>query len=118
VELYPIGLAEERALFGSDDRGVFVVSVSKGKGKRLFVDMKNAASVVDVDYDKASATWREVKATMREAKGVNWILIGGLIGGAVLILIASVVAYRISRLVRSKNAALSSQAVGKGGITK
>ena len=83
VDLYTLGLAEESALFGSDDRGVFVVSVSKDdakKGKRLFVATDKTASVVDVEYDEGKTTWREVK-------GMSWILIGGLIGGGVLALI-------------------------------
>jgi hypothetical protein len=76
VDLFTLG---ERALFGSDTRGVFVVSVSKDdakKGKRLFVAAGKDPSVVDVEYDEDKQTWREVK-------GTNWILIGSLIGGGV-----------------------------------
>ena len=96
VGLFTLGLAEERALFGSDDRGVFVVSVSKDngkKGKRLFVATDKKASVVDVEYDEGTATWLEVK-------GTNWALIGtliGAIGGAALIVIAVVVYIVASR---------------------
>ena len=96
VGLFTLGLAEERALFGSDDRGVFVVSVSKDngkKGKRLFVATDKKASVVDVEYDEGTATWLEVK-------GTNWALIGtliGAIGGAALIAIAVVVYIVASR---------------------
>ena len=96
VGLFTLGLAEERALFGSDDRGVFVVSVSKDngkKGKRLFVATDKKASVVDVEYDEGTATWLEVK-------GTNWALIGtliGAIGGAALIAIAVVVYIVVSR---------------------
>ena len=91
VDLLTLGLADERALFGSDDRGVFVVSVSKddaNKGKRLFVATDGKASVVDVEYDKDKTTWREVS-------GMNWVLIGCAIGGGVLalILLAVVVYY-------------------------
>jgi hypothetical protein len=93
VDLFTLG-ADERALFGSDDRGVFVVSVSKDdakKGKRLFVATDETASVVDVEYEAAKTTWREVK-------GMNWVLIGSLIGGGVaLIILIAVVVYRVSR---------------------
>ena len=93
VDLFTLG-AEERALFGADDRGVFVVSVSKDdakKGKRLFVATDETASVVDVEYDEDKQTWREVQ-------GVNWVLIGGLIGGGVaLIILVAVVAYALRR---------------------
>jgi hypothetical protein len=91
VDLFTLGLA---ALFGSDSRGVFVVSVSKDdakKGKRLFVATGKAASVVDVEYDEAKLTWREVK-------GTNWVLIGSLIGGGVAALIMlAVLVYLLSR---------------------
>ena len=93
VDLFTLGLADERALFGSDDRGVFVVSVSKDdakKGKRLFVATDGKASVVDVEYEEAKTTWREVK-------GVNWVLIGSLIGGGVALIIIAVVVYLVSR---------------------
>ena len=93
VDLFTLGLADERALFGSDDRGVFVVSVSKDdakKGKRLFVATDGKASVVDVEYEEDKATWREVK-------GVNWVLIGSLIGGGVALIIIAVVVYLVSR---------------------
>jgi hypothetical protein len=95
VDLLTLGEAEERALFGSDDRGVFVVSVSEAsdkKGKRLFVATDNTASVVEVEYDEGKQTWREVQ-------GTNWILIGSLIGGGVaaLILITAVVLYARSK---------------------
>lgn len=95
VDLRTLGEAEERALFGSDDRGVFVVSVSEAsdkKGKRLFVATDNTASVVEVEYDEGKHTWREVQ-------GTNWILIGSLIGGGVaaLILITAVVLYARSK---------------------
>ena len=93
VDLFTLG-ADERALFGSDDRGVFVVSVSKDdakKGKRLFVATDETASVVDVEYDEDKATWREVK-------GTNWVLICSLIGGGVaLIILIAVVVYLVSR---------------------
>ena len=93
VDLLTLGLADERALFGSDDRGVFVVSVSKDdakKGKRLFVATDGKASVVDVEYEEAKTTWREVK-------GTNWVLIGSLIGGGVALIIIAVVVYLVSR---------------------
>ena len=91
VDLLTLGLADERALFGSDDRGVFVVSVSKddaNKGKRLYVATDGKASVVDVEYEEAKTTWREVN-------GMSWVLIGCAIGGGVLalILLAVVVYY-------------------------
>jgi hypothetical protein len=90
VDLFTLG---ERALFGSDSRGVFVVSVSKDdakKGKRLFVATGKAASVVDVEYDEDKQTWREVK-------GTNWILIVGLIGGVAALIIVVVLVYLLSR---------------------
>jgi hypothetical protein len=92
VDLFTLGLAE--AVFGSDTRGVFVVSVSKDdakKGTRLFVATGKAASVVDVEYDEDKQTWRE-------PKGTNWILIGILIGGGVAaLIIIAVVVYLLSR---------------------
>jgi hypothetical protein len=95
VDLLTLGKAEERALFGSDDRGVFVVSVSEAndkRGKRLFVATGNTASVVEVEYDEDKRTWREVQ-------GTNWILIGSVIGGGVaaLVLITAVVLYARSK---------------------
>ncbi len=59
VDLFTLGLAEERALFGSDERGVFVVSVSEAndeKGNRLFVSTDETASVVEVEYDEDKQT--------------------------------------------------------------
>jgi hypothetical protein len=103
VDLFTLGLAEEPALFGSDGRGVFVVSVSKDdakKGKRLFVSAETNPSVVDVvdvEYDEKATTWREVKV---KVKGTNLILIGSLIGGVALLIILSVVVYRVSRSPR------------------
>jgi hypothetical protein len=89
VELYTL----DAALFGADDRGVFVVSVSEDdakRGKCLFVATGNAAPSV-VDVEKENATWREVK-------GISWILIGGLIGGGVvLVIVLAVVAYLLSQ---------------------
>ena len=60
------------------------------KGKRLFVATDGKASVVDVEYEEDKATWREVK-------GVNWVLIGSLIGGGVALIIIAVVVYLVSR---------------------
>jgi hypothetical protein len=94
VDLFTLS---ERALFGSDTRGVFVVSVSKDdakKGKRLFVSAETNPSVVDVvdvEYDKDKQTWREVK-------GTNWIMIVGLIGGGVAaVIMLAVLVYLLSR---------------------
>jgi hypothetical protein len=96
VDLFTLGLADERALFGSDGRGVFVVSVSKDdakKGNLLFV-ATGKTSVVGVEYDEDKQTWREVK-------GMNWILIGSLIGGGVFaLIILCVVVYVKSRSPR------------------
>jgi hypothetical protein len=90
VELYTL----DSALFGSDDGGVFVVSVSKDdakKGKRLFVAAGKDPSVVDVEYEEDKQTWREVK-------GTNWILIGSLIGGIVgALLLLALAWYLVSR---------------------
>jgi hypothetical protein len=96
VDLFTLGLADERALFGSDGRGVFVVSVSKDdakKGSLLFV-ATGKTSVVGVEYDEDKQTWREVK-------GMNLILIGSLIGGGVFaLIILCVVVYVKSRSPR------------------
>jgi hypothetical protein len=91
VELYTL----DAALFGSDDRGVFVVTVSDDnakKGKRLFVATdKTDPSVVDVEYEEGKAAWREVK-------GVDWTLIGSLIGGIVGgLLLLALAWYLVSR---------------------
>ena len=89
VDLFTLGLA---ALFGSDERGVFVVSKDDDKkGKRLFV-ATDETSVVDVEYDEDKQTWRE-------PKGTNWILIGSSIGGGVvgLIILAVVLWYLLRR---------------------
>ena len=102
VDLFTLG-AEERALFGADDRGVFVVSVSKDdakKGKRLFVATGKTASVVDVEYDEDKQTWREVK-------GMNWILIGGLIGGGVLLLIILIAVFAYATSTSSQPTVVS-----------
>ena len=101
MDLVAVGIADriadERALFGSDDRGVFVVSVTNPKdkkGKRLFVATDKTASVVDVEYDQGAATWREV----RPQQGVDWALVGGVAGAIAFALIAlAVVVYFVSR---------------------
>jgi hypothetical protein len=100
VDLFAVGIAdriaEERALFGSDDRGVFVVSVTNPKdkkGKRLFVATDKAASVVDVEYDEGAATWREV----RPQQGVDWALVGGVAGGIAFALMIALVVYFVRR---------------------
>ena len=102
VDLFAVGIAdriaEERALFGSDDRGVFVVSVSNPKdkrGKRLFVATDKAASVVDVEYDQGAATWREPKGVNSDT---NWALICGVAGGiAFALIVLALVVYFVSR---------------------
>ena len=101
VDLFAVGIAdriaEERALFGSDDRGVFVVSVTNPKdkkGKRLFVATDKTASVVDVEYDQGAATWREPKGVNSDT---NWALICGVAGGIALALVLALVVYFVSR---------------------
>jgi hypothetical protein len=83
------------ALFGSDERGVYVVRVeSETKGMALVVPKTGAATVIDVEL--RDATWRA-------PKGLDWALIGGAIGGGVggLLLIALLV-YLLTRKGRAE----------------
>jgi len=86
VDLYTL----ERALFGSDTRGVFVVlpeaSTAKSQsGKMLFVAAgPKKGALFDVLFDEPTKVWR--------AKKTNWVLIVGLIGGGVVLLVILIIA--------------------------
>ena len=85
VDLYTL----ERALFGSDTRGVFVVlpeaSTAKTQsGKMLFVAAgATKGALFDVLFDETTKVWR--------AKKPNWVLIVGLIGGGVVLLVILII---------------------------
>ena len=85
VDLYTL----ERALVGSDARGAFVVlpaaSTAKNQsGKMLFVAAgATKGALFDVLLDETTKVWR--------AKKPDWVLIVGLIGGAVVLLLLVVI---------------------------
>jgi hypothetical protein len=80
----------ERALFGTDSRGVFVVLADTGvtkttRGKMLFVAAgASKGALVDVLFDEQTKVWR--------AKTTNWVLIVALIGGGVVLFLLLVLA--------------------------